>query len=79
MTLFQVTVPRDNDWSIIQEFLNLDFLHYIDVNAHKQPHQLLYTDLLRRIEDTNKKISFIEDLFKEYNVHMSAPTSSEEL
>jgi len=63
MNLFQVTVPRDHDWDIISEFLSLEFVHYIDLTSHKQPHQLLYTEVLRRVEETTKKISYIEDTF----------------
>lgn len=44
MRLFQFTLTRDNDWTIMSEFLTLPFLHYIDLNSHVQPHQLLYGD-----------------------------------
>lgn len=33
MSLFQVTIPRDFDWDIISEFLTLEFVHYVDINA----------------------------------------------
>jgi hypothetical protein len=74
MSLFQVTIPRDYDWDIVEEFLRLDFVHYIDLNAYQQPHQLLYHEVLRRAEETSKKIAVIEDIYKEFNVHMQAPS-----
>lgn len=79
MSLYQLTIPRDNDYEIINQFLQLDCLHYVELNGHVQPHQLLYADILRRAEETSRKLAYMEDVFSEYNVKMEAPQSVEEL
>ena len=60
MSLYQLMISRDNSYDIMNELLELDFLHYVPLNDHKQSHELLYIDILRRCEDTTRKIAFIE-------------------
>ena len=61
------------------DLLDLDFCHYVDLNRNKQQHQLLYTDLLKRADETQKKISYIETIYSEYSVKLKAPTEVEHL
>ena len=42
--LFQMTLPKDDDWTIIAEMLKLNFIHYVDLNSNEQPHALVYSD-----------------------------------
>lgn len=79
MSLYQLMISRDNSYDIINELLELDFLHYVPLNDHKQPHELLYIDTLRRCEDTTRKIAFIETMYKDYCVQMQGPQSMEQL
>ena len=74
-----MTIPKDSDWDIIQEFLTLNFCHYVDLNVAQQSHQLLYGETLRRAEETSKKIDFIEGVFKEYEVKMKEPENLDSL
>ena len=79
MSLFQIMFSRDNAWDIMDELLQLDFLHYVPLNDHKQPHELIYMDILRRSEDMFRKVTFIESMYKEYYVPMKGPENFEEL
>ena len=51
MSLYQIMISRDNAWEIMNELLELDFLHYVPLNDHHQPHELIYMDVLKRSED----------------------------
>lgn len=31
-------MSRDHDWDSMCQLFKLDFVHYIDINAHIQPH-----------------------------------------
>lgn len=73
MQLFQIQIKRDQDWDTMHQLFQLDCLHFVDINAHIQPHQLLYADIVRRCDETYKKIVFCEDIFKNYQVPMRAP------
>ena len=57
----------------MSELLELDFCHYVDINRHHPQHHLLYTETLKRADETQKKISFIETIYKEYSVSLKAP------
>lgn len=72
-------MPRDNDYEIMTELLELHICHYVDLNKHIQTHQLLYTDMLKRAEETQKKIQFIETIYTEYSVKLKAPQEIERL
>ena len=79
MSLYQLMIRRDNSYDIMNELLELEFLHYVPLNDHKQPHELLYIDVLRRCEDMTRKISFIEQMYKDYSVQMQGPENMEKL
>lgn len=66
-------VPREADYDTLAELLDLDMAHYVDLNEHVPPTKLLYIDSVRRIEETNKSIKFIEQIYKEYAVPLKAP------
>ena len=40
---------------------------------------MLYTDLLKRADEIQKKISYIENIYSEYSVKLKAPTEVERL
>ena len=73
MSLFQVMIARDNCWDIMNELLELDFLHYVPLNDHKPPGDLVYKDILRRADDIHRKCTYIESIYKEYAVPMKGP------
>ena len=79
MSLYQLMISRDNCWDIMNELLELEFLHYVPLNDHKQPHELLYIDVLRRCDEMSRKIAFIEQMYKDYRVQMQGPKDMAEL
>ena len=79
MSLFQMTIKRDQDWDTLNELFKLDFIHYIDINAHIQPHQLLFAEYIRKCDETFKRIAFCEDMFKRYDIEMRQPESLDQM
>ena len=73
MSLFQVAILRDHDYNTMQEMLDLEICHYVELNRHLQQHQLLYNDTLRRAEEVQKKITFIENIYADFQVKLRAP------
>lgn len=49
-------MPKDNDWEIISKLGELDSLHFIDLNREEQPHRMPYTNEIKRVEETERKI-----------------------
>jgi hypothetical protein len=78
MSLFQVTIKRDHDWETINELFKLTTVHYIDINSHIQAHQLLFADVLRRADESQKKITYLEEVLAQYQVKVVAPKNLQE-
>ena len=75
MSLYEITIPKDNCWDIMNELGNLNNMHFIDLNRDEQVFNLLYTPFIKRCEETEKKIEFIELECKRHGVPMYPPKS----
>ena len=56
MDLFQILVPKDNDWDIMNELGLLNCLQFIDLNKEEQPYSLRYISQVKRAEEAMKKL-----------------------
>ena len=56
MTLLQVMISREQGYEIIAKLLELDMVHYVDLNKNVMPNKLFFTEFLKRAEETSKKI-----------------------
>ena len=56
MTLLQVMIPQDSGYEIISKLLEHEMIHYVDLNRNVMPNKLPFTELLKRAEETSKKI-----------------------
>jgi hypothetical protein len=54
--LYEIVIPKDNDWEIMNELGHINFLHFINLNKEEQPHHLKYYSYVRRTEDTLRLI-----------------------
>jgi len=54
--LYEIVIPKDNDWIIMNELGSADFLHFIDLNKEEQAHHLRYFNNVRRAEEVEKLI-----------------------
>lgn len=48
-------------------------VHYVDLNKNVMPNELPFTRLLKRAEETCKKITEIEQIYDDYTVELRAP------
>ena len=79
MTLYQVMINRDNSWEIMHQMLEADYLHYVTLTDHKQPHELLFVDIVRRADDLGRKITYIEKMYSDYAVPLKGPENFAQL
>ena len=56
MQLYQVTIPKDDAWDVMNQLGNLSLVHFIDLNKGEQPFNLPYTAQIKRCEETERKI-----------------------
>lgn len=70
MDLYEIVIPKDNDWEIMNELGYINFLHFVDLNKEEQHHHLKYFNYVKRAEDTMKLIEDIEEIFIKNRVHL---------
>ena len=64
---------------MISQLLELDMVHYVDLNRNVMPNLLPFTELLKRAEETSKKINAIEQIYDDYSVQLRAPQEIEQM
>lgn len=60
MSLYEISIPKDNAWDIMNELGTLNALHFIDLNKDTQVFDLTFTGIIKRCEELERKISLIE-------------------
>lgn len=48
MSLYEITIPKDSAWEIMNELGKIDCMHFIDLNTHEQPFNLTYAHWVKR-------------------------------
>ena len=56
MEMFQVTMPKDDAWYIMNELGNLGVVQFVDLNKSEQPFHLTYATQIRRCDEALKKL-----------------------
>lgn len=56
--LYQVTMPKDDAWYIINEIGNNCNVHFVDLNKGEQTFSLPYASQLKRCDETLRRIEY---------------------
>lgn len=56
MVLYEISIPKDNAWDVMNELGYLNIIHFIDLNESEQNFNLVYAGYVKRCEQTMKKI-----------------------
>lgn len=78
MNLYEITLPKDHAWDIMDKLGTIGKMHFINLNRDEQVFNLIYEPYIKRCETTQRKIAFIQEECKRYEVDMEAPYSSED-
>lgn len=78
MNLYEITIPKDNAWEIMNKLGDIGQMHFINLNKEEQVFNLTFAPFIKRCEETEKRISFIEQECKRHNVPMKKPKSVRE-
>lgn len=73
MELFEITIPKDNAWDIMNELGSLNCMHFIDLNKQEQVFNLTFAPIIKRCEETERRIAFLENECKRYKIKMKRP------
>ena len=77
MRLYQLTVPKDDAWNVMNEFGDINLAHFIDLNKEESPYNLPYTKQIKQCEDTERKLTYLLNQCKAHRVDVDPPTDIE--
>lgn len=78
MQLYEITIPKDNSWEIMNKLGDIGRMHFINLNKDEQVFNLTFAPFVKRCEETEKRISFIEQECKRHRVEMEKPKNVRE-
>lgn len=56
MYLYKFAVTKDNAWQVVEILGKINSSHIIDMNKKQQVYKLQYTDMIKRCEETERKL-----------------------
>ena len=56
MLLYQVTIPKDEAWVVMDGLGGLNVAHFINLNKGEQPFNLPYANQIKRCEETERRL-----------------------
>ena len=57
MSLYQITMPKDDSWQVMNKLGDTDALHFIDLNKGEQPFNLPYAQQIKKCEETERRLA----------------------
>lgn len=75
MALYQLTIPKDDIWRVIESLGNINLAHFLDLNKGEQPFNLPYANQIRRCDETERRIMFLINKCKENRIMINKPKS----
>jgi hypothetical protein len=77
MRLYQLNVPKDDAWNVMNEFGDIGKAHFIDLNKEDSPYNLPYTSQIKSCEATERKLDFLLEQCKLNYITVTPPESIE--
>ena len=56
MTLYQIAIPKDDAWDVMNQIGNLNLAHFVNLNKEEQPFSLPYANQIKRCEETERRL-----------------------
>jgi hypothetical protein len=56
MTLYQITMPKDDSWDVMNQLGGLHMAHFLNLNHEEQPFNLPYAGQIKRCEETERRL-----------------------
>ena len=73
MALYQLTVPVDDAWNVMNQLGDNGMTHFIDLNKQESPYNLKYTPEVKICEDTERKLAYLFDQCKKNYIQVTPP------
>jgi vacuolar-type H+-ATPase subunit I/STV1 len=73
MRLYQLTVPKDDAWTVMNEFGDIGYAMFINLNKDESPYNLPYTTQIKLCEEAERKLNYLLDQCKKHYVDVFPP------
>jgi hypothetical protein len=78
MRLYQLTVSKDNAWSVMNEFGEDGNVQFLDLNRDEAPFKLPYTTQVKQCEESERKLDYLEAQCKANYVNIVPPRNADQ-
>jgi hypothetical protein len=79
MFLYKIVMAKDNEKAIMSILGDRKIAHFINMNQKEQVFKLPYVDLIRRCDESERKVNYLIDRCKITNIQLTPAESPEEL
>jgi len=73
MALFSLLISKDNCWEIMNEIGKTSSLHFLDLNQSEPLFNRRFAGAIKRCDETERKIKFLEEEARRFGVTMIKP------
>ena len=75
MELYSLFISKDNSWEIMNELGRMSALHFLDLNQNESIANRTYSSTIKRCDETERRIRFIEEEAKRLEASYRVPPS----
>ena len=79
MNLLKLVMSKDQEYAILDRLGQLEIAHFIDINVEEEVYTLPYMEMLRRCEETERRLLTILAQCKSHDIPLAKVTTVEEL
>ena len=79
MNLLKLVMSKDQEYSIIELIGQMEKAHFIDVNEEKEVFLLPYVEMIRRCEETERRVLFLVKQCERHQIVLDKARSVEHL
>ena len=76
MTLFRVTIPRDDAWKVVEALGKHGKAHFINMNGQEQTHKLPYASQIANCEETERRLDNLLAMSKTMKIPINKPVNA---
>ena len=58
MQLYSINVTKDNAWEVFNKLGDINFLHFFDFNKKEQVFNRIYSGMIKRCEEAERRIKY---------------------
>ena len=73
MKLYQLTLPKDDVEAAMNELGDIGLAQFIDLNVEVSPYNLPYSQRIKLIEESERKLTYLFNESKNYFLELSEP------